>query len=90
MNDIVKKTLDATGLPSVLELVGLNKGVSRPDGMTVLPFARDRCVIWDCMDVDAFWDSNAIESSNMTEAVKLVKYASLNTNYDFGLLHLRR
>ena len=45
MNDVVKRA----GLPSVLELPGLDRGNgSRPDGITVFPFNGCRSLVWDC------------------------------------------
>ena len=46
MNDVVKKTLQKAGLPSPLELSGLDRGDgSRPDGITVFLFSGGRSLV---------------------------------------------
>ena len=55
LNDIIKRTLSSAGFNVVLEPVGLDGGDGkRPDGMTVFPFSRGKCLIWDCTSVDSF------------------------------------
>ena len=46
--DDVRRSLSAAGMPSMLEPSGLCHGNrKRPDGMTVFPYSRARCLIWD-------------------------------------------
>ena len=55
LNDIIKRALSSASFNAVLETVGLDRvGGKRPDGMTVLPFSRGECLIWDCTCVDSF------------------------------------
>ena len=55
MNDVIKRALQKTGLPSVLEPPGLDRGDgSRPDGITVFPFSGVRSLVWDYTCVDTF------------------------------------
>ena len=55
MNDVIKRTLQKSGLPSVFEPPGLYRGDgSRPDGITVFPFSCGRKLVWDCTCVDTF------------------------------------
>ena len=55
MNDVIKRALQKTGLSSVLEPPGLDRGdESRPDGITVFPFSGGRSLVWDCTCVDTF------------------------------------
>ena len=55
LNDIIKRTLSSAGLNAVLEHVDLDRGDGKcPDGMTVLPFSRGKCLIWDSTCVDSF------------------------------------
>ena len=59
MNDVVRRALLRAGLPSVLEPLGLDRGDgSRPDGMTVFPFKRGRCLVWDCTCADTFAETH--------------------------------
>ena len=55
MNDVVKRALQKTGLPSVLEPPGLDRGDgSCPDGIAVFQFSGGRSLVWDCTCVDTF------------------------------------
>ena len=55
LNDIVKRGLSSADFNEVLEPVGHDRGDGkRPDGMTVFPFSRGKCLIWDCTCVDSF------------------------------------
>ena len=55
LNDIIKRALSSAGFNAVLEPVGHDRGDGkRPDGMTVFPFSRGRCLTWDCTCVDSF------------------------------------
>ena len=55
LNDIIKRTLSSAGFNAVLEPVGLDHGEGkRPDGMTVSPFFRGKCLIWDSTCVGSF------------------------------------
>ena len=47
LNDIIKRALSSAGFNAVLEPVGLDRGDGKhPDGMTVFPFSRGKCLIW--------------------------------------------
>jgi len=46
INSIPKRSLTCTGLPSVLEPVGLVSDI-RPDGLTLNPWYRGRSIEWD-------------------------------------------
>ena len=55
LNDIIKRALSSAGFNTVIEPVGLGRGDGkRPDGMTVFPFSREKCLILDCTCVDSF------------------------------------
>ena len=46
LNDVVRRGLSAAGIPSMLEPSGLDRGDGkRPDGITVYPYSRGRCLI---------------------------------------------
>ena len=54
LNDIIKRALSSAGFNAVLEPVGLDRrDGKRPDGMTVFPFSRGKCLIWDYTCVDS-------------------------------------
>ena len=53
LNDVIRRALQRAGLPSILEVPGLDDG-RRPDGITVFPFHNGRSLVWDCTCVDTF------------------------------------
>jgi len=62
----------------------------RPDGLTVLPWANDRCMIWHftCPDTLAISHLNrsvlfAGAAANEAERRKMMKYCSLSARYSF-------
>ena len=75
----------------MLEPVGLDRGDGkRPDGITIFPYARGRCLVWDATCVDTFSASNIARSATNpgsaareAEANKTTKYADLCSRYDF-------
>ena len=91
LNDIIKRALSSTGLNAVLEPIGLDRGAGkRIDGMTVFPFSRGKCLIWDCTCIDTFFPSalvlTAIEpgsAARSSEVRKNLKYEGLCDRYIF-------
>ena len=91
MNDVVKRSLQKAGLPSVMEPPGLDRGDgSRPDGITVFPFSGGRSLVWDCTCVDTFagvhLNRSAMEAgiaANSAEERKRRKYAALAEAHQF-------
>ena len=85
MNDVIKRALQKTGLPSVSEPPGLDReDGSRPDGITVFPFSGGRSLVWDCTCVDTFagvhLNRSAMEAgtaANSAEERKRRKYKLL-------------
>ena len=75
----------------MLEPSGLDRGDGkRPDGITVYPYSRGRCVIWDAMCVNTFASSNIIRAALAAESVadaaevrKIDKYAVLGRRFIF-------
>ena len=64
LNDVVKRALAAAGVPSWLEPVGLDRGDGRrPDGVTVFPYSRGKCLTWDATCVDSFCASAIVGSA---------------------------
>ena len=91
LNDIIKRALSSAGFNAVLEPVGLDRGDGkRPDGMTVFPFSRGKCLIWDCTCVDSFFPLSigsdcyrAWIASRSVEVRKNLKYEGLCDRYIF-------
>ena len=64
LNDLVKRSLSAAGIPSVLEPVGLDRGDGkRPDGLTTFPFTSGKCLAWDATCTDTYADSVVVSSA---------------------------
>ena len=64
LNDVVKRALAAAGVPSWLEPIGLDRGDGRrPDGVTVFPYHRGKCLTWDATCVDTFSTSSIVGSA---------------------------
>ena len=48
LNDVVRRALKSTGIPSILERVGIDRGDDkRPDVFSVFPFSNGKCLCWD-------------------------------------------
>ena len=75
----------------MLELFGLDRGDGkRPDGITVYPYSRGRCLIWDATCVNTFASSNLIRAALAAGSVadaadvrKIAKYAELGRRFIF-------
>ena len=91
LNDLVKRSLSAAGVPSLLEPVGLDRGDGkRPDGITTFPFASGKCLAWDATCTDTFSESAVVacalkpgSAARAAESRKIEKYASISTQYLF-------
>ena len=91
INDIIHRSLKSSGTPSVLELVGLDRGDGkRPDGITIFPFSQGKSLCWDATCVNTFGESiinqTAIESGHAAakaEKDKRNKYLVLAQRYKF-------
>ena len=91
LNDLVKRSLAASGIPSVLEPTGLDRGDGkRPDGLTTFPFKGGKCLAWDATCTDTFADSSLAKSAikpgsaaRAAEDRKVQRYASLSAQYLF-------
>ena len=48
LSNVVRRSLSAARIPSMLEPSGLDRDDGkRPDAITVYPYSRGRCLIWD-------------------------------------------
>lgn len=91
VNDLIKRALVSANVPAMLEPTSLSRDDGkRPDGLTVLPWANGRCLVWDftCPDTLAASHLNRAVMSpgavaNYAENRKSSKYSSLSANYCF-------
>lgn len=91
VNDIVHRALQAAGVPSQLEPNGLSRDDGkRPDGATIIPFSKGKCLVWDVTCVNTLAASHiksaASQAGAPSEAAELKKhkkYASLSEQYIF-------
>ena len=91
VNDILQRALNAAGVPSHLEPVGLSRDDGkRPDGATLVPWKQGRCLVWDFTCVNTIARSHlglstteAGSLSTTAEEKKRKKYASLSDIYLF-------
>ncbi|XP_063359932.1 uncharacterized protein LOC134649149 [Cydia amplana] len=91
LNDIVQRALRSAGIPSVLEPPGLSRtDGKRPDGLTLVPWERGRCLVWDATCVSTFAASHisrtvraAGAAAESQAGVKRQKYAPLGAGYIF-------
>ena len=91
INNIIKRSLDTTGLHSILERVGLDRGDGRrPDGVTSFPFKGGKALAWDATCTDSFSTRNLYStilnpSSASSAAVHLKKqkYSQLVVDVEF-------
>ena len=91
VNDLIKRALASADIPALLEPKSLSRDDGkRPDGLTVLPWANGRCLVWDftCPDTLAASHLNrAVVSpgtvANDAEDRKTAKYLTLAPLYSF-------
>ena len=91
LNSIIKHSLSSAGLPSVLEPQGLSRSDGkRPDGMTIIPWARGRPLVWDATCWDSFAASNIQHAgmgpglvADMAASRKLDKYQEISRSHCF-------
>ena len=64
LKDVVRRGLSAAGIPSMLKPSGHDRGDGkRPNGITLYPYSRSRCLIWDATWVNIFPSSNRIQAA---------------------------
>ena len=64
VNDLIKRALASADIPALLEPKSLSRDDGkRPDGLTVLPWANDRCLVWD------FTCPDTLAASHLNRAV---------------------
>ena len=86
VNELIQRALNAAGVPSHLEPVGMSRDDGkRPDGSTLVPWKQGRCLVWDFTCVNTIARSHlhrsAIQAGSVSVAAeerKKKKYSSLS------------
>ncbi|KAJ4432237.1 hypothetical protein ANN_20853 [Periplaneta americana] len=91
LNDIIKRALTSSGVPSILEPSGISHSDGkRPDGLTLVPWRVGKSLIWDSTCVDTLAPSHLSSTSKTPGSAaesaavsKHHKYKHLADNYIF-------
>lgn len=91
INEVVRRALVSANVPCVLEPPGLCRSDGkRPDGLTLVPWQRGRCLLWDATCVSTFAPSHlcgtmrsAGSAAECAARQKHAKYSVLEPAYDF-------
>jgi len=91
LNDVIWRTLQRAKIPAQKEPTGLTRtDGKRPDGVTMVPWARGRCMAWDVTVPDTLAPSHVQASAGragvvaeQSEATKNTKYATIATTHTF-------
>ena len=59
LNDIIKRACSHVNVPSILEPSGMFRtDWKRPDGLTLIPWSKGKCLVWDATCVDTLCKSH--------------------------------
>lgn len=91
INDIIKRALISSGFPTILEPIGISRSDGkRPDGLTLIPWAKGKSLLWDATCVDTLAPSHLSNTSKQcgSAAISAVskkknKYSNIIDNYVF-------
>ena len=91
LNDVVRRSLQSAGIPSITEPTGVDRGDGkRPDGMTIYPYSKGVSLLWDATCVDTYADSYIHSSATSAGAAaggaeqrKCRKYTKLTKRFLF-------
>jgi hypothetical protein len=91
INNIICRALERAKIPSIKEPAGiLTENGRRPDGVTVMPWAKGKCLAWDATVPDTLAASHlqatcskSGAAASSAAAFKCAKYASIEPNYLF-------
>jgi hypothetical protein len=89
VNDVIKRALQTAEVPSIKEPMGCARNDGRkPDGLTLIPWEKGRCMVWDftCRDTFApsYLKSTSIRvghAARLGESDKHKLYADLEGRY---------
>ena len=87
LNDIIWRCIKRAQIPAHKVLTGLvSKGGKRPDGVTMIPWARGKPLAWDVTVPDTYAASNIISTSTVAgvaakraAAIKTTKYSDITS-----------
>ncbi|KAJ4435970.1 hypothetical protein ANN_18593 [Periplaneta americana] len=69
INDIIKRALTSSGIPAILEPIGISRtDVKRPDGLTLVPWSRRKSLLWDTTCVDTLAPSHLPSTSKIASS----------------------
>jgi hypothetical protein len=91
LNDVVWRALQRAQIPSTKEPTGLSRSDGkRPDGITMIPWMRGRCLTWDVTAPDTLAPSHvnvsaqkAGSAATQAEVSKTAKYAEIALTHTF-------
>ena len=91
INDILKRACASVHVPASLEPTGLFRtDGKRPDGLTLIPWSRGKCLLWDATCVDTLAKTHLPLTSQLAGAAaasaeqkKHRKYAGVSNLYTF-------
>ena len=91
LNDVVWRAVMSAQVPSCKEPAGLSRSDGkRPDGVSLIPWSRGRCVAWDVTSSDTLSPSHLPSSATQAgsaaaraEAAKTLKYSALASTHAF-------
>lgn len=91
LNDIIRRALVSANIPCVLEPPGLFRtDGKRPDGLTLIPWKRGQCLVWDATCVSTYAAAhlgNTIRAggaaAETAAGAKHLKYSNLKASYSF-------
>ena len=89
VNDLLKRALASAQVSAIREPTGLTKNnAKRPDGLTLFPWQRGKCLIWDYTCRDSLAPTNVMQSAQQpakaatkAEIDKSTHYQELASNY---------
>ena len=95
VNEIIQQAFHTAGIDTIREPTGVFVDHRRPDGITVLPQKKGKCLAWDftCVDPVAPSHRNFIEhiagaAAVSAEATKFAKYVDLIKSINRSILVL--
>ena len=90
MNDLIWRAVKRAEIPAVKQPVGLMQDGKRPDGATLIPWARDKHLAWDVTVPDTYVDSHIHDTAIQAGAAadraainKCAKYRPLENSHIF-------
>ena len=83
MNDLIWRAVKRAEIPAVKEPVGLMQDGKRPDGATLIPWARGKPLAWKVTVPDTYANSHihdtAIQEGAAADRAAINKYAKYRT-----------